>query len=380
MCVKSKYQRHLLLVIALLFYLGASNAFSVEGYQDGFSQSIYLGHSFFRPGTEDIEVLAPYLGFSSHTQYLQFAGGSNGDPGSLWRDTGEDEEGKAEIKKGNVEILGMTYFDPADGDSDLEDYEQWIDFTLQYNSNTLDTFFIMIPWANYSNNPSYELQRAKQDLANAYAHGLIEQLRVEYPQLTCLVVPAGEAMSRLWLLYEQGMLGPEITGVQINDNPENALMTDNRGHAGNIMKDTMGLIWQQTIYPESNVRTISNPPTYQYNWTYDLRQLAFEIVKDGPYAHRHPADANNLFVDFGAEGVGNGAELAPFESLDDALSAVALGGQINLAPGSKNETPSVNVQVNLVNSNPAGGSVIIGEPATPDLRQQNSTSGFESRP
>ena len=107
-----------------------SNAFSAEGYQDGFSQSIYMGHSFFRPGTEDIEVLAPFYGYSRHTQYRQIAGGTNGDPGSLWRDTDENELAKAEIKKGTTEILGMTYFDPSDGDSDLEDYEQWIDFTL----------------------------------------------------------------------------------------------------------------------------------------------------------------------------------------------------------------------------------------------------------
>ena len=274
----------------------------------------------------------------------------------------------------------MTYFDPSDGDSDLEDYEQWIDFTLQYNPNTFDTFFIMIPWANYSNNLSYALQRANQDLANAYAHGLIQQLRVEYPQLTCLVVPVGEAMSRLWLLYEQGLLGPEISGVQINDNPENALMTDNIGHAGNIMEDTIGLIWQQTIYPETDVRTVSNPPTYQYNWTYDIRQLAYDIVQDDPYAHRHPADPNNLFVDFSASGVGNGAEMAPFNSLDDALSAVAAGGQINLAPGSTTESPTLNRQVDLINSNPGAGSVLIGEPAALDAKQQGSKSGFRTQP
>jgi len=33
-------------------------------------------------------------------------------------------------------------------------------------------------------------------------------------------------------------------------------------------------------------RTVSNLPTYQYNWTYDIRQLAYDIVQDDPYAHR----------------------------------------------------------------------------------------------
>ena len=353
-----------------------------EGYLDGFSQSIYMGHSFFNPGTKDIEVLAPFYGYSRHTQYKQIAGGTNGDPGSLWRDTGEDELAKAEIKKGTTEILGMTYFDPADGDSDFEDYTQWIDFTLQYNPDTFDTFFIMIPWANYSNNPSYALQRAKQDLANAYAHDVIQQLRDEYPQLTCLALPVGEAMSRLWLLFDQGQLGSEIWGVQLNGNPENSLMIDDRGHAGNIMEDIIGLIWQQTIYPETDIRTVSNPPTYQYNWTYDIRQLAYDIWQDDPYAHRFnpPADPNNLFVEFGASDGGNGAETAPFNTLDAALSAVAQGGQINLGPGSTNETQSVNQLVDLVNSNPGGGSVIIGGPAARGTGQQGSKSGFISRP
>jgi len=47
-------------VASIVFCLSASNASSAEGYQDGFSQSVYMGHSFFLPGTNDIEVLAPY--------------------------------------------------------------------------------------------------------------------------------------------------------------------------------------------------------------------------------------------------------------------------------------------------------------------------------
>ena len=53
------------------------------------------------------------------------------------------------------------------------------------------------------------------------------------------------------------------------------------------MEDTIGLIWQQTIYPETDIRTVSNPPNYQFNWTYDIRQLAYDIVQDDPYAHRY---------------------------------------------------------------------------------------------
>ncbi len=255
------------------------------GYQDGFSQSIYMGHSFFNPGTFDIAVLAPYSGYSRHTQYKQIAGGTNGDPGSLWRDTGEDELAKAEIKKGNVEIVGMTWNNTAD--SEFEDYATWIDFILQYNADTFDTFFIQTIWSSHTLNPTYASHRATQDLINAGINDIVQQLRTAYPQLTILAVPVGEAMSRLWLLFDQGQLGPEILGVKLNGNPENYLQFDDTGHAGDIMEDTIGLIWQQTIYPETDIRTVSNPPNYQFNWTYDIRQLAYDIVQDDPYAHRY---------------------------------------------------------------------------------------------
>jgi len=274
-------------VASIAFCLSASNASETEGYKHGFSQSILMGHSFFLPGCNDIEVLAPYYGYSRHTQYKQLGGGTNGDPGSMWRDTGEDEGAKAEIKKGATEILGMTAFSAVDGDSDYEDYKQWIDFTLQYNPDTFDTFFIMIPWVSYANNPTYELHRARQDLANEYVHDIIQQLRVEYPQLTCLAMPVGEAMTRLWLLYDQGQLGSEIWGVKQTGNRDNYLQFDNTGHAGKIMEDTLGLIWQKTLYPETDIRTVADPPTFQQDWTYDIRQLAYELWQDDPYAHRY---------------------------------------------------------------------------------------------
>lgn len=282
-------------VASIAFCLSTSNASETEGYKVGFSQSVFMGHSFFLPGTSDIEVLAPYYGYTRHTQYQQLAGGTNGDPGSMWRDTGENEGAKAEIKKGTTEILGLTAFSALDGDSDYEDYKQWIDFTLQYNPDTFDTFFIMIPWTSYVINPTYELYRDRQDVVNEYVYDIIRQLRVEYPQLTCLAMPVGEAMSRLWLLFDEGKLGPEIWGVKLTGNRDNYLQIDNTGHAGKIMEDTLGLIWQQTIYPETDIRTVADPPTFQHDWTYDIRQLAYEVWQDDPYAHRYKDTAANDF-------------------------------------------------------------------------------------
>jgi len=282
----SKYPVFFPIVAALTFCLGACNTFAQVGYKDGFSQSIFLGHSFFRPGTDDIAVLAPYTGHTRHTQYLQFAGGTNGDAGSLWRRTGDNELGKAEIKKGGVELVAVAFGGDAP-DNEVADYADWIDLTLQYNASTFDTFVIQSGWPSASVQTTYADNRATQDLINLEINRIVQELRVLYPDLTVLHMPVAEAMSRLWALYEQGQLGPEILGVQIIGNRANSLQTDTTGHPGDIMEDVQGLIWHQTLYPETDVRTLTNIPTYQNTWTYDIRQLAYDVWQDESYAHRY---------------------------------------------------------------------------------------------
>jgi len=282
----SKYNVSFPKVAVLSLCLSACNAFAQVGYKDGFSQSIFLGHSFFKPATNDIAVLAPYTEHNRHTQYGQFAGGTNGDVGSLWRNTGDNELSKAEIKKGGVELVAVTWHSDT-LDNEIADYVDWIDLTLQYNASTFETFAIQSVWGSASVSTTYADIRDTQDVINLEINAIVEELRVLYPDLTILNMPVGEAMPRLWALYEQGQLGPEIWGVQIIGNRANSLQTDTIGHPGDIMEDVQGLIWHQTLYPETDVRTLTNIPTYQNTWTYDIRQLAYEIWQDESNAHRY---------------------------------------------------------------------------------------------
>lgn len=279
-----KYALSLLSACALL--LSTSMAHAAIGYKDGFNKAILMGHSFFRPGTEDLEVLAPHTGYTRHNQYVQTAGGSNGDPGSLWRDIGENSGAKAEIKLGGVELLGLTVFSELDGDSDYEDYVTWIDFTLQYNPDSLDTVAIMIAWDSYVLYPNYDDYRARIIEANQLVHTLISHLRTAYPDLTIIAIPVAEAMVRLWEKFDNGELGPEVEGVW-KDGDRDYMQHDNRGHAGYVLEDAIGLIWQQTIYPETNILNVANPPTYQKTWTYDLRELARKVWEDDTFAKRY---------------------------------------------------------------------------------------------
>lgn len=271
---------------ALALLLSTTITQAAIGYKDGFNRGIFMGHSFFRPGVEDLEVLAPYAGYTRHSQYRHAAGGHNGDPGSIWRDVGENEGPKAEIKLGGVELIALTAYSEHDGDSDYEDYVTWIDFTLQYNADTLDTVAIMVPWDSYKLYPNYNDYRARIDEVNTLMNVIIQDLRDAYPQLTIIHVPAGEIMVRLWKLFDDGLLGPEVKGVW-KSSDRDYLQIDNIGHAGYVVEDALGLIWQQTIYPETDIRTLNNPPTYQKSWTYDLRQLARETWSDEFYAHRY---------------------------------------------------------------------------------------------
>jgi hypothetical protein len=274
------------LLLSAFMLLDTTISKAAIGYKDGFDRGVFLGHSFFKPGVDDLEILAPYAGYDRHNQYRHMAGGSTGDPGSIWRDVGENEGPKAEIKEGGVELLALTSYNENDGDSDYEDYVQWIDFTLQYNADTLDTMVIMAPWDSYKLYLNYDEYRARMDEVADIHNTIVQQLRIAYPDLTILHVPVGEAMVRLWKLFDDGLLAPQVKGVwKLND--LDYLQTDNIGHAGYVLEDAVGLVWMQTIYPETDIRTLDNLPTYQKNWTYDLRQLAYEVWSDESFAHRY---------------------------------------------------------------------------------------------
>ncbi len=292
--VRSMIQRMLFIrpvwagIMALVFGMSASMASAQIGYRDGFSQSILLGHSFFRPASEEILELVDPTGHSRHTQIRHIAGGTNGDVGALWRDIPAGTGIKAEIEAGGVELFGVAWSPDAD-DNELEDFTQWIDLVLQYNSNTMDTVFIHSSWVPNSVFGTVVGARLAQNNWNQKIDTLVSQLRTAYPDLTILHMPAGEIMLRLWDLAEQGLLGPEIHGVMEDGNPEYFLQFDSTGHAGWIMVDAMGLMWHKVLYPGYDIRTIQDPATFKFkkDWTYDISQLVHDIYEDVSLAHRY---------------------------------------------------------------------------------------------
>lgn len=118
-----------------------------------------------------------------------------------------------------------------------------------------------------------------------------------------------------------------------------------------------------------NLTTGTNSPT-NFNGDSDSIDLS------GP-----ALDPENVYVDFN-EGAGNGTELSPFNTLQDALNVVeGATPVINIAPGATTDkfsmdagTSPISIAVTLLNT--GGGSVFIGGvPARTEVR-----SGFRSRP
>ena len=236
---------------------------------------LFMGHSFFAPVAKSFGEHAVRAGFTEHRQIVKFAGGANGTPGRFWKALPEDDVVKTAIKKGTVDLIGLTFH--PDAGSKLEDYKSWIDFALEHNPKTM--FFIMAPWPRYLGRSIKEYAPIFDKFHNIL-HGYIDELRKSYPSTTIFCIPQGKGMVRLYEISSAGML-PEIPAVMKpnKQSKEPALFRDRLGH-GDKMPIVLGqLIWLESIY-QVDVR--------KYAWDTghkaDLKTLAHEIVKNDPHS------------------------------------------------------------------------------------------------
>ncbi|MEM9467801.1 MAG: S-layer homology domain-containing protein, partial [Actinomycetota bacterium] len=72
-------------------------------------ESLFIGHSFFRPMALQMADLAPAAGFADHEQTVIFSGGASGAPLGLWNQPAKRAEIQGVLDSGTVELFGMTY-------------------------------------------------------------------------------------------------------------------------------------------------------------------------------------------------------------------------------------------------------------------------------
>lgn len=240
--------------------------------------SLFMGHSFFRPIADEMPFHAEQLGITGHTQYVEFSGGETGTPTALW----EDEEHRNNIQDildtGEVELFGMT------ANPTIEGYTLWIDYALSKNPNT--KFMIGTPWldfpADYSDAASYE---------NTIVEGIdskilidIETLRGLYPDVEIISLPYAFAAIELRNRFEAGEL-PGVTDL-IGNNPDTSLFKDDKGHghADGLLLDLAELIWLVGIYDVD----LDNYE-YESGHSIDLKEVATSILdKYYSYFNRIP--------------------------------------------------------------------------------------------
>lgn len=236
-----------------------------------------MGHSFFKPFAQEMPYHAVRAGVDGHSQSLVTAGGANGAPMALWNDAGRRASIQAVLDGGDVELFGMTY---EGTHATTEGYELWFDYALAQNPDT--AFFIALPWPDFPTSYTDAAEYANY-WYTAYDTdwvAFIDTLRALYPGVTIYSIPYGAAALELRTLFEAGNL-PDVSSLQGAEG--DAIFTDNKGHAGQILKDLGELIWLNAIYG-------IDLDKYAYDTGYqtDLKAIAKSIMDAHDPAYNGP--------------------------------------------------------------------------------------------
>ena len=242
---------------------------------DGFD-SLFIGHSFFRPMAEEMAVLAPLAGFDAHTQEVVFSGGATGSPEGLWLQDTKRATIQAELDEGDIDLFGMTYHPDYPS---LTGYVNWIGYALAANPDTI--VLVAIPWITNPVNYTAAIYAAALDVGYpAVAHPLIDSLRAEYPDTTIFAIPYGLSAGELYTRYADGELDDVTELVGSNGS---GVFRDGFGHADHILEDLASLVWLQAIYGV-DLATFDTG----YDWTIDLNTIASSILAEHDPAYDAP--------------------------------------------------------------------------------------------
>ena len=226
----------------------------------GGSKMLLIGNSFFRPYAEKLDEMAIDANFLDHKSTIVIRGGENGRAINFWNDSTSEEHIliKSKLDQGDVDFFGMT--SGSDSENRTEGFKAWIEYALQNNPNV--TIFISLAPIDFPNGdsngtrPNWDTFAAEngfnsiQEMFNTYINDIlhneiVDQLRIEFPSTKIFTIPTGWATFNLYqmkidelLLDEISMFGPRETSI----------FTDEKGHQGDIVRETGGLVWLNSIY------------------------------------------------------------------------------------------------------------------------------------
>ena len=246
---------------------------------------LLIGNSFFRPYAEKLNEMAFDAGFTNHNSTTVFRGGENGRPINFWNDSSsaEHQQIKSTLDAGNIEYFGMTF--GHDSINRIEGHYAWIEYALQNNPDI--TIFISLSpfdfpngdpngtrpdWNTFaSDNGFNSIQEFYDYYINEIIHNeIVDQLRIEFPSTKIFTIPTGLATFDLAQMNIDGLL---LDDIDMFGARETSIFTDSKGHQGNIVRETGGLIWLNSIY-----HVALNTNTYQTGFNTDLHAIAKQIT------------------------------------------------------------------------------------------------------
>ena len=265
----------LLLVLILVYSSCKKDEEIVIEETKGYNM-LLIGNSFFKPYADKIGEQAIDAGYINHKDITVFAGGDTGRPINLWNATGANNQLiKETLDRGDVNIFGMTAGNLPENTTD--GFRDWIAYALQNNPDI--TIFLSIPppdfpsqWQQMAKNLGFDtIQEAYEHFVNYTIHKLlIDPLRAEFPSTNIFTIPTGWATINLAQMNLDNLLLDDIT---LSGPRETSIFIDQKGHQGDIVRETGGLIWLTSIY---NVNLNTN--TYETDFNTDLHTVAQDIM------------------------------------------------------------------------------------------------------
>lgn len=163
----------------------------------------------------------------------------------------------------------------------IEGYKDWIECALQNNPN-MNIFIPLAPfdfpngdpngtpldWNTLASDNGFS---SIVDMYNFYINeishnDIVDQLHIEFPSTKIFTISTGQATFNL---YQMNMDGVLLNQIEMFSPRETSIFTNQKGHSENIIRETSGLIWLNTIY-NTNLSTY----TYQTRFNTDLQEIA----------------------------------------------------------------------------------------------------------
>jgi hypothetical protein len=230
--------------------------------------SLFMGHSFFRPFAQGMGFHGPNAGFPDHTQEVVVAGGANGAPEALWNDPVKRAQIQAVLDSGEVDLFGMTVHGAYPS---LQGYRNWLDYALARNPDT--RFFIAMPWlTNPASMDAATYSATWHEAHETRLHDAIDTLRLEHPGVDIYGIPYGQAAVELYDRFDAGLL-PDVQTLVSGTG--DAIFSDSFGHADDILVELGRLVWLRAIYGVP-LSSYDHDPGY----VTDLKAIADSIMDE----------------------------------------------------------------------------------------------------